>query len=127
MRKPVFAYAKTKTQISFVVGAKLISPFVIAIRIVQSLYFLHLKFQASSHLLWRYYVICIRCVISLIFAAWLAKLVRYVSSLYSTKTGYNLCSSHIYFPQVLREECLWCLYNMVSLLAWQVLMLLVLI
>ena len=30
MRKPVFAYAKTKTQISFAVTAKLISAFVFA-------------------------------------------------------------------------------------------------
>ena len=47
-----FAYAKTKTQISFAVTVKLISAFVFATRIVQSLYFLNTKFQASSHLLW---------------------------------------------------------------------------
>ena len=41
--------AKTKTQISFAVTAKLISAFVFAIRIVQSLYYLNPKFQASSH------------------------------------------------------------------------------
>ena len=45
-----FAYAKTKTQVSFAVTAKLISAFVFGIRIVQSLYFLNPKFQASSHL-----------------------------------------------------------------------------
>ena len=39
MRKPVFAYAKTKTQISFAVTAKLISAFVFATRIVQSLFY----------------------------------------------------------------------------------------
>ena len=44
-----FAYAKTKTQISFAVTAKLISVFVFATRIVQSLPFLNTKFQASSH------------------------------------------------------------------------------
>ena len=44
-----FAYAKTKTQISFAVTAKLISAFGFATRIVQSLYFLNTKFQASSH------------------------------------------------------------------------------
>ena len=43
MSKPDFAYAKTKTQISFVVTAKLISAFVFATRIVQSLYFLYTK------------------------------------------------------------------------------------
>ena len=41
MRKPDFAYVKTKTQISFAVTAKLISAFVFATRIVQSLYFLN--------------------------------------------------------------------------------------
>ena len=51
MRNPVFSYAKTKTQISFAVTAKLISAFVFAIRIVQSLYNLNPKFQASSNLL----------------------------------------------------------------------------
>ena len=49
-----FAYAKTKTQISFAVTAKLISAFVFATGIVQSLYFLNTKFQASSHLVWLY-------------------------------------------------------------------------
>ena len=44
------AYAKTKTQISFAVTAKLISAFVFATWIVQYLYFLNTKFQASSHL-----------------------------------------------------------------------------
>ena len=54
MRKPTFSYAKTKTQISFAVTAKLVSAFVFATRIVQSIYFLNTKFQASSHLLWLY-------------------------------------------------------------------------
>ena len=48
----IFACAKTKTQISFAVTAKLISAFVFATWIVQSLYFLNPKFRASSHLLW---------------------------------------------------------------------------
>ena len=47
---------KTKTQISF---AKLISAFVFATRIVQSLYFLNPKFQASRHLLWLYSLVCV--------------------------------------------------------------------
>ena len=42
-------YAKTKTQISCVVTAKLISAFVFATWIVQYLYFLNPKFQASIH------------------------------------------------------------------------------
>ena len=54
MRKSAFAYAKTKTQISFAVTAKLISAFVSVTLIVQSLTFLNPKFQASSHLLWLY-------------------------------------------------------------------------
>ena len=45
MRKPVFAYAKTKTQISFAVTAKLISAFVFATRKVQSLYFINPKLK----------------------------------------------------------------------------------
>ena len=60
MRKPVLAYAKTKTQISFAVTAKLISAFVFATRIVQSLNFLNTTFQASSHLLWLYSLVCVR-------------------------------------------------------------------
>ena len=50
MRKPFFIYAETKTQISCAVAAQLISPFVFAIRIVQSLYYQNPKFQASSHI-----------------------------------------------------------------------------
>ena len=52
MRKPDFCinYAKTKTQISFAVTAKLTSAFVFATRIVQSLYFLNPKFQAHNHI-----------------------------------------------------------------------------
>ena len=50
----LFAYAKTKTQISFAVTAKLISTFVFATYLVQFLYYLNPKFQASGHLLWLY-------------------------------------------------------------------------
>ena len=60
MRNGLFAYAKTKTQISLVVTAKLISTFVFATLIVQSLYFLNPKFKASSNLLWLYSLVCIR-------------------------------------------------------------------
>ena len=45
----VLHYAKTKTQISFAVTAKLISAFLFTTRIVQSLYLLNPKFQASMH------------------------------------------------------------------------------
>ena len=44
---------------SFAVTAKLISAFVFATRIVQSLCFLNPKFQASSHLLWLYSLVCV--------------------------------------------------------------------
>ena len=56
----IIAYAKTKTQISFAVTAKLISVFVFATWIVQSLYFLNPKFQASSHLQWLSSPVCVR-------------------------------------------------------------------
>ena len=55
----IFAYAKTRTQISFAVAAKLISAFVFATWIVQSLCFLNPKFQVSSHLLWLYSPDCV--------------------------------------------------------------------
>ena len=47
----LFAYVKTKAQIRCMVAVQLISTFVFATWIVQSLYFLNLKFPASSHLL----------------------------------------------------------------------------
>ena len=56
----LFANAKTKTQISFAVTTKLISAFVFAIWIVQSLYYLNPKFQASSYLLWLHSPVCVR-------------------------------------------------------------------
>ena len=59
MRKPAFCICETKTQISFAVTAKLISAFVFATRIVQSLYFLNLKFQASSYPLWLHSAVCV--------------------------------------------------------------------
>ena len=60
MRKLDFAYAKTKTQISFAVTAKLISAFVFATRIVQSLFYLNPKFHGSNHLVWLYSPVCVR-------------------------------------------------------------------
>ena len=55
----ILAYAKTKTQISFAVTAKLISAFVFATWIVHSLFFLNPKFQACSNLLWLYSPVCV--------------------------------------------------------------------
>ena len=49
MRKPTF----------FIYTAKLISAFVFAAWIVQSFYFLNPKFQASSHLLYLYSLVCV--------------------------------------------------------------------
>ena len=57
--KTSFFICKNKTQISFMVIAKLISAFVFATQIVKSLYFLTRKFQASSHLLWLYSPVCV--------------------------------------------------------------------
>ena len=60
VRKPAFCiYAKTKTQINFAVSAKLISAFFFATLIVQSLYFLNPRFQASSHLLCLHSPVCV--------------------------------------------------------------------
>ena len=47
----IFAYGKTMAQISFSVTAQVISAFIFATRIVQFLFFLNPKFQASGHLL----------------------------------------------------------------------------
>ena len=55
----LFAYWKTKPQISCAVTAQLISAFVFATRIVQSLFFLNPKFQASSYLLWLHSPVCV--------------------------------------------------------------------
>ena len=49
MRKPDFAYAKTKALISCSVTARLISAFVFTARIVQLLFYLNPKFQASNY------------------------------------------------------------------------------
>ena len=50
--------AKTKAQISFAVTAKLIRAFVFATRIVQFLFYLNPKFQASSSFLCLYRPVC---------------------------------------------------------------------
>ena len=60
VRKWIFAYAKTKTQISFEVTAKLISAFVFASWIVHvPLLSKSPKFQASNHLLWLHSPVCV--------------------------------------------------------------------
>ena len=55
----IFAYAKTKPQISCAVTAQLISAFVFVTWIVQSLYYLNPKFRASSYLLWLHSLVCV--------------------------------------------------------------------
>ena len=61
-KKQQSVYAKPKVQISFAVTAKLISVFVFATWIVQFPYFLNPKFQASSHLLCLFSLVCVRPV-----------------------------------------------------------------
>ena len=64
-RKPFFCIRENKDAdqlrgyISFAVTAKLISAFVFVTRIVQSIFSLNTKFQASSHLLWLYSPVCV--------------------------------------------------------------------
>ena len=55
----IFAYAKTKPQISCAVTAQVISAFVFATRIVQFLFFLNPKFQACTQLLWLHRPVCV--------------------------------------------------------------------
>ena len=50
-------FLQTKTQISFAVTFGV--AFVFATQIVQSLFFLNPKFQASSHFLWLYSPVCV--------------------------------------------------------------------
>ena len=57
MRKPAFCICENKDADQL--RGNLVSAFVFAIRIVQSLYYLNLKFQASSHLLWSYSPVCV--------------------------------------------------------------------
>ena len=59
MRKTDFCQGETKAQISFAVTAKLISAFVFATRIVQFLFYLNPKFQASSSFLSLYRPVCV--------------------------------------------------------------------
>ena len=53
MRKPAFCICENKNP------DQLIGAFVFVIRIVQSVYYLNPKFQASSHLLWLYSPVCV--------------------------------------------------------------------
>ena len=55
-----FCICENKTQISFAVTAKLIGGLVLDIRIVQFLFYLNTKFQASGHLLSLCSPVCVR-------------------------------------------------------------------
>ena len=59
MRKPAFCVCENKDADQLAVTAKLISAFIFATRIVQSLFLLNPKFHASSHLLWLYRTVCV--------------------------------------------------------------------
>ena len=61
MRKPAFCICENKDadQLVASVTAQLISTFVFTKRIVQFLYYLNPKYQASSHLLWLYSSVCV--------------------------------------------------------------------
>ena len=65
MRKPAFCICENNDADQLRgyhagVTAQLISAFVFARQIVRSLYFLDLQFQASSHFLWLYSLVCVR-------------------------------------------------------------------
>ena len=55
----IFAYAKTKAQITCAVTAQLISAFVLATRIVQFIFYLYPNLQASGSFLRLYIPICV--------------------------------------------------------------------
>ena len=55
MRKPAFCICENKA-----LTAQLISAFDFPTGIVQSLFYLNPKFQASSHRLWVYSLVCVR-------------------------------------------------------------------
>ena len=58
MRKPAFCVYENKDAGQLHSNHKLISAFVSAIMIAQSLYCLNTKFQTSSHLVWSYSIVC---------------------------------------------------------------------
>ena len=58
-KKICFLLMGKKVQISHAVTAQLINPFVFTTKIVQFTYFINPKFQAYSHLLWLYSLVCV--------------------------------------------------------------------
>ena len=59
MRKPDFAYVKSKAQISCAVTSQPISVFAFATKIAQALYFLNTKFQAIRYRLSLHSLVCV--------------------------------------------------------------------
>ena len=60
--KTGFLHMQKKAQIHCTVTAQPISAFIFAIRVIQTLYYLNPKFQASGHPLWLYGPICVDLV-----------------------------------------------------------------
>ena len=92
MRKPAFCICENKDADQLAVTAKLISAFVFATLIVQSLYFLNLKFQASGHLLWPYSLVCIglgRKPRRPVFSQGLIGMLKLDITLYSSEQGHQ--------------------------------------
>ena len=59
MRIPAFCVCENKDADQLRCDRELISAFVFATRIVHSFFFLDTKFQASSHLMWLYSLVCV--------------------------------------------------------------------
>ena len=59
MRKPAVFICENKDTDQLRGKAQLIKVFIFAAQIVQYLYFLNPKFQASGHLLWLYSPVCV--------------------------------------------------------------------
>ena len=59
MRKTALCICENKAADQLCGIAQLISAFVFATQIIQSLFFLNLKFQASSYLLWLHSPVCV--------------------------------------------------------------------
>ena len=59
MRKPAFCICENKDADQLRGNREADHAFVFAIRIVQPLYYINPKFQASSHLLWLYSPVCV--------------------------------------------------------------------
>ena len=60
MRKPAFCICENKDAVQLRGNREADPVFVFTTQIVQSLYYLNPKFQASSHLLWLYGPVCVR-------------------------------------------------------------------